>query len=252
MSTSLSAHQGCVELFRQSDLGTDRPWSNPFGINRPLSNQNVFSDPKANKQHASRRPYLRVEMHNDDFAYLAKNHHLGTSTAIATAAKSILPEKAPATHKNNVSSVVASQKITMEAMRKHSTLESSGWVVLESKIMEDEWDFVQHDVRKELRPTYADIVMEKNGDGLFILVVHPEQPETQKMTHVHAQKWCPKTKPSRTERDTSRVLNTNMGYGIVSSSPEEDMWLCSKYDTAKAYHRKVETKRIRRKNKLAQ
>jgi len=203
MSTSLSAHNGCLGIFGRSEPYVWGPkierkvnCSSHYRFRDP----NILSEPKVNKH---RKPSLRVERNNDDFIYLAKLY-------------TVTPKSTPAATHETASFVEQIKSIPKK------TIEESDWVVLQN-MMEDEWNFVH--VGKDSRPSYADIVT-RNG----FRVQEPKK-------HMHMQQQsCSKMKRSKVEKKNHAEMDSD----IASS---EDMWLCSKYSSEKDYHRKIEIKR---------
>jgi len=240
MSNSQSTHNGCLELFRRSepliwDHSTSPKVSNNYvkhvayclrsaGRSRHSSIWDHSTSPKVSnnyvKHHPAycpqsagrsrhRKPYLRVEANNDDFLYLA-NHLIATA------------KDTPRVMHDDTICVAQSNLIT------NNPIEKSDWVVLEN-MLEHEWDFVH--VRKNLQPSYADIVMRNR-----------QKPKDREMI-MQIQK-CSKTKqtPSKVEQDSYMNIDDNL-------ASSEDTWFYIKCETAKSYHRKIEFKRKKRRDR---
>lgn len=208
MSTSLSSHNGCLELFRRSEPLIWDHSTSPKVSNNYVKHHPAYC-PRSAGQSRHRKPYLRVEANNDDFLYLA--NHLNET------AKDI-----PRVMHDDTICVAQSKFIT------NNPIEKSDWVVLEN-MLEDEWDFVH--VRKNLQPSYADIVMRNR-----------QEPKDREMI-MQIQK-CSKTKqtPSTVEQDSYMNIDDNL-------ASSEDTWFYIKYETAKSYHRKIEFKRKNRSDR---
>eukprot|EP00591_Stephanopyxis_turris_P006351 CAMPEP_0195530982 /NCGR_PEP_ID=MMETSP0794_2-20130614/34102_1 /TAXON_ID=515487 /ORGANISM="Stephanopyxis turris, Strain CCMP 815" /LENGTH=197 /DNA_ID=CAMNT_0040662611 /DNA_START=78 /DNA_END=668 /DNA_ORIENTATION=+ len=197
MSTSLSAHNGCIGMFRTSE--------------NALRRLNFVTKAQENAKQGSpgyrrdNKPRLSVEAKNEDFKSLA--------TYLMTPAKKI--PKAHTlkslsvscnTHKNNSVPMSLSRYITKSIpcqVNSENALVSRDWVMLDL-MKEDEWDFIH--VMKEKPPTYADIV----GSGRCL---HEHEEENVPLT----RHQLPKLKPSK----AAKHIHESRDYDLAS---DDDMW----------------------------
>jgi len=135
MSTALSAHNGCLELFRTCEPGIWRGGGIKEIKRQGGSNVHCnFPHSSARKQELRKRPNIHVEANDEDFIRLA-NYLKKPIKKIPTI-----------THKT--ASFAAKKDMVI-----NQPDDENEWLMLEN-LMEDDWGFVH--VNKE--PSYADIV----------------------------------------------------------------------------------------------
>jgi len=144
MCDSLSAHNGCVEMFRDS-ASNRRVWGPSTLKNTQVNIEHNIKYRKASSPYCrssnALKPCLHIEAGNDDFKHLV--NYLPHFRAPTKKIMLILHEP--------TSFLCDTEKLIPD----HST-KKADWVMVKNMI-ENEWDFVH--VMDHVRPSYAEIVM---------------------------------------------------------------------------------------------